>query len=411
MICYFFPPITASAVARSVGLARELKEMGCEPVVLTVKTPRDMWNVRESQSDLPEGINTVRTKELGLIRIIDMLDAVLYKILLLVGIKLKIHFFRDVMCIPDPQIFWLNLKMGFRLAKASDMIYVSCSPFSSAIQGVIIKKIAKKKLIIDFRDPWTLNLHSVPHTFLHKYLIKKMERWVIKNADKMILNTKGATELYRNTYRKYAYKMEWIPNAFDKLNKANEVLLNENIKIVHVGSLYGGRDPAMFLQALSAFQDDFYKIEFIQIGGTFASYELFKDKVNIKIIESLKHEEALEYMRNATALYLRQARDLKKRDVAVAAKTYEYISTGLPIIVDCPPGDNYDVMKEYAENTYFVADENINSYLVSLKKLVSEIRTIKPNIKESFIQTFSRRAAAKKLLDIVSSVNDASNNR
>src|SRR5436309_2463831 len=40
MICYYFPPIVASGVARSLEFAKLLPHSGWEPLVLTVRHPR-----------------------------------------------------------------------------------------------------------------------------------------------------------------------------------------------------------------------------------------------------------------------------------------------------------------------------------------------------------------------------------
>src|SRR5882672_11876298 len=45
---------------------------------------------------------------------------------------------------------------------------------------------------------------------------------------------------------------------------------------------------------------------FVPVGGSFQSYEQFKKRVRIKILPRLPRERALELMREASLLYLKQ---------------------------------------------------------------------------------------------------------
>ena len=104
-------------------------------------------------------------------------------------------------CLPDPQIAWLSTFRGLLLARHCDCLYASCSPFSSALSGCLIKLMTGTPLVLDFRDPWALNPHA-NRGAIQKQLLSWLERWVVGTCDVLILNTPGAERLYRSDTRR-----------------------------------------------------------------------------------------------------------------------------------------------------------------------------------------------------------------
>ena len=340
MLCYYYPPLATSGVVRSVGFARMLNRFGWEPLILTVKDARDV-NVHRG-SDVPGGIEVVRTRELNLEGIVNFLQGAGNRFLRLFGAELRDRFFRETMAIPDTQIAWASWPQGIRLARSCSVVYASCSPFSSAVSGSIIKRATGRPLVLDFRDAWTLNPHAT-HFRFHQRAIEALERRVFAAADCIILNTDGARAVYARRYPAYAAKMTVIPNGYDRLNQADpHEPVREPFRIVHVGAFYGTRTPDQLLDVLERFEGD---TEFIQIGSSHPSLQR-RSSARVRVIPQMKHADALALMRTASLLYLRQGWETGVTDyIAVAAKTYEYLATGLPILAHCPPGDNTELIR------------------------------------------------------------------
>ena len=402
MVCYFFPPIRASAIARTLGFVNNLPKNGYTPVVLTVKSSKDKWGVVANNENIPKSIEVTRTYEFNLHRPIELLDTLVNKLFQLFSLKIRKYYFRENICIPDTQIAWIPVAKGVKQARECQCIYVSCSPFSSALYACMIKKITKKPLIVDFRDAWTLNPHSLNHTYFHRVMIRLMEKWVINTCDALLLNTNGALELYQDGYPSYQDKFYCIPNGYGKLN-CPETINNEGFKIIHVGSFYGDRKPDELLDAISEL-DFKNNIEFIQVGANFVGYEKYTDKVNMTLTGPVNNEEALKIMASASLLYLKQGRENKiVSSIAVAAKTYEYISTGIPILCDCPKGDNVEIVEKYAMNS-FIANEGSKE---ELKRLIHQAYNEKmtlPELNKDFVTQYSRQALTTKLSDVIDKV-------
>ncbi|MEZ0230136.1 MAG: glycosyltransferase, partial [Planctomycetota bacterium] len=348
MVCYYFPPIRTVGCTRSVAFARNLPACGWKPTVLTVRETRDPWV--QTGAPVPEDVEVVRTREWSLARCADLADAVFTRARRLLGFRGRRSWIRELTCLPDSQVAWFSTVRGALLARSHDAIYVSCSPYSSALSGCFMKLLSGKPLVVDLRDAWTLNPHAV-HANLHRAVIERLERLVFALADRIVLNTDGALRAYADLYPGAASKLVVVPNGYDELSPASEVARGERFSVMHFGSFYGSRQPDALLAAI---RSTGLPIEFVQVGGGYARPAV-DPGVPVTVIDTVERARALELMKSASLLYLRQGREPGvAHHMAVAAKTYEYLATGLPILADLPEGDNAEIVERYASNARLV---------------------------------------------------------
>jgi glycosyltransferase involved in cell wall biosynthesis len=399
MICYYFPPIVTSGVTRSFEFAKLLPQFGWEPLVLSVRHSKDPW-VAPNLGEDPKGIRVERTSEWNLARLADFLHACCLRVARLLGGDLPRNLFREYFCFPDSQMAWFSTIRARSLARKCDLIYVSCSPFSSAISAAIAKRLSSRPLVVDFRDAWSLNPHT-KHSRLHRTMITQLERFVLKACDVLIVNTDGAARLYANMYPNHREKIVTIPNGYDELTPVSRGPKNGDFQIMHVGSFYGSRSPDALLECLAEIKRD--DIVFVQVGGSFDSYERFKSKVRIKVLPPVPRKEALELMRGASLLYLKQGWEAGVSDyIAVGAKTYEYLATGLPILAEVPPGDNAELVKKYASAGYTVTSNS----RTDLHRAVESAYAARARDTVAVHPEFARKLSRRELTGMLATVFD-----
>lgn len=401
MICYYFPPIGASGVTRSFEFAKLLPHFGWEPLVLTVRHSKDPWVVASLGED-PKGIRVERTVEWNLAGLADFLHGCCCRVARFFGKDLTRNFFREYLCVPDSQMAWFSTIPARRLAGECDLIYASCSPFSSSVSGAIVKRLTGRPLVVDFRDAWSLNPYA-HFGRLHRAIISRLERIVLSTCDALIVNTDGAARLYATVYPEYREKIVTIPNGYDVLTPVDRRTTGGEFQIMHVGSFYGSRSPDALLECLAEIKKD--DIVFVQVGGGFDSYERFREKVRIRIVPPVPREAALELMREASLLYLKQGWEPGVSEyIAVGAKTYEYLATGLPILADVPPGDNGELVGKYASAGYVVTS-NERTDLRHAVEMAYEARSgTRAAIHPEFAERFSRRELTRQLADLLDGV-------
>jgi len=390
MICYYFPPIVTSGVARSLEFARLLPDFGWEPLVLTVRHSKDPW-IKASLGGDPTGIRVERSFEWNLADIADFLHGSCRRIARLFGKSLTANLFREYLCLPDSQIAWFSTIPALRLARECDLIYVSCTPFSSSVSAAIVKRLTGRPLVVDFRDVWAPYLYAHPRR-LRRAIVSRLERFVLDTCDVLIVNTDGSARLYAAIYPEHREKIATIPNGYDVLTPVEQVSTGGDFQIMHVGSFFGARNPDELLECLAEIRRD--DIVFVQVGGTFDSYERFNDRVRIRVLPPIPREDALKLMQEASLLYLKQA---VSDYIPVAAKTYEYLATGLPILAEVPPGDNAEIVQEYASAGYVVTSSKRADLRHAVERAYEARFRTSAVIHPKFVEKFSRRALTRQL--------------
>jgi glycosyltransferase involved in cell wall biosynthesis len=403
MICYYFPPIRTVGSLRSAAFAKWLPAFGWDPTVLTVRNPRDRW-VKVDDAP-PDGTRVERSFEFDLFGLTELSQAVHSRIAKLLGKELKFNFLREYLCFPDPHISWFSTWRGIRLARNCDCIYVSCSPFSSLISGYLIQRWTGKPLVVDFRDTWSMNPHETPSR-LRSFLTNKTEATVLARADWLIVNTAGAERVYKAKYPRFAAKISTVPNGY-----TGEVSVAEgssgsadHFTIMYVGEFYGRRSPDRLLDVIRELNDP--RIHFVQIGSNGTPPEKYSDMPNVSFLTSVKHAEALALMRSASLLYTTEAWEEGDQDyVAISQKTYEYLATGLPILADSPPGDNADLVRQYATRSYVATTGRKEDLKAAILQAINDGPPTQPSVSAEFAETFNPRNLTERLVKVLDHVS------
>jgi glycosyltransferase involved in cell wall biosynthesis len=273
------------------------------------------------------------------------------------------------------------------------------------LSGCLIKRFTGKPLVVDFRDAWALNPHQ-RRTILQQRLVERMESWVVQHCDALIVNTVGAERLYRVQYPAHAPKIRCIPNGFDRLNTPRAEERPTTFVVMHVGDFYGTRTPDRLLDALAKMDQP--DVEFVQVGPPFESRHRYDERVRIRVIERVAREEALAWMRKASLLYLCQGFEKgTSHYIAVASKTYEYLATGLPVLADCPAGDNAELISRFATRAYVVTDQSVAAIETAIRDAYRRRHDTQPTVSCEFVRQCQRDIQVSLLANTLTLVCDS----
>lgn len=139
------------------------------------------------------------------------------------------------------QYLWI-VKVYNRIKKMHDVDYIMISscPFPLQILGLFVKRI-KKKYIAQFLDPLVDNTY-LKRSFILNIFLKKYERFIVKNADLVILNNYVVYSLFSRRYSEYVDKIVVLPHCTENnLNVIQNGRRSGKVKLIHAGSLYGER--------------------------------------------------------------------------------------------------------------------------------------------------------------------------
>lgn len=249
-----------------------------------------------------------------------------------------------VLTFPDFASPWLipALFKGLTIIRKHkiDIIFATGMPWTSLIIGYFLKIITRKKLIIDFRDPWVNNPFIEKMKF-QKSMDRRWEKRIVKKADLIIANTNLLKQDLISRYLHLKDKIIHLPNGFDESDFSSIRIENNNSDsfiMTHAGFLYGRRDPMPLFEAIRYLQNInpriASKIKFQQIGDINLNYNLV-DMIqakalekNIVLIDQLEYQQSLSALAQSDVLLIFQQGTKNQ----IPSKFYEYIYLDKPII-------------------------------------------------------------------------------
>jgi glycosyltransferase involved in cell wall biosynthesis len=371
IISYLWPPSGAVGAIRPSKLTRLLNQHGWNATIVTVKE-RYYQQLNKAADEKACTGTVIRTKCLGNPRQPYVwMKARLFKWMgregefkanLLkgpvgnsVGVKNDSFLsairrsFLSLLHIPDEQQGWLPFAIApcLRALKSNSIKCVISTgpPFTSHLVGLVLKKVAGVRWVVEFRDPWSGNEQqpSIVRSAFSDFLNAKLEAAVIRNADRVVCVTPAMTNHYRESYPKLAaQKWVTITNGFEKkdFEDLGHVARHPKFTISYLGSLVYARSPECLFRAVG----ELVKEEAIPLGDIairfigncryaegrpveeMAAEHGLRDMV--EVIDFLPRCEAMKEMLRAHVLLLLAT----KQVLQVPGKAYEYLGAGGKIL-------------------------------------------------------------------------------
>ena len=377
LISYSFPPTAGVGVLRAASLARYLPANGIRVDVLTARNAAAVGHDPSQLAKLPAEVTIHRTWTLDLP--FTLRKAIKKAVTKPAnpapatvakpgggGWKGVLKRLLGNLLLPDPQVGWLPfaLPAARRLirARAIDAVLVTVPPFSSVrLVTELRKTYPKLPIVLDFRDEWlttTLHLVSFNNNERATTIAKKAEREAVHAASLVVCVTDAAVAELRKRYPDLpAEHFTCLPNGFDAPVKDTVAPRSEtlqNVMLTYIGTVYGSTDPTPVVEAILALPPelrDRLRLRFIGHIETERYREtLLRLGSQIELIGFLPQAEALRYMQETDYLLL-----VTHDPINVAAKLYDYLASGVPILAAVhPQGDVRRILERTGAG--FVAD-------------------------------------------------------
>jgi len=363
IIAYYFPPMGLSGVQRTLKFAKYLPPLGWKPTVLTV-TPTGYFAQDESLLGEVEsaGIEVIRTGSLDPTRAFSKRNNAP------VVVKMPSEPFRkllnitsQIFFIPDNKIGWkrraLRAALAFMEREKVDLIFATAPPYTDFLIGAELQRKTGIPLVVDYRDAWYDNPYHFYFTPLHRYLHARLEKRVLRAANKIITINRRIKELLLRRYRFLRYDdVLIVPQGYDPsdFNVDSEALpRTPKMRFTYAGTFIDKRSPKFFLRALknalARTPEMRGNIEACFLGN-------FREE-NRKLVTALGLEDVVNvvgYKGHAeTARYLLASDVLwliigegKGEDMMSTGKLFDYIGARKPILGCVPEGVARTVIRE-----------------------------------------------------------------
>ena len=316
-----FPPGGMQAGIRSLEISRRLINKKISPIILTRSFDKEKNLNTDYIFKIPSSLKIYRTlffefKNRYLLKIMD-------------------QFLRIDDYLGWIPIAYFKAKEIFKKYKNIKFIYTSGPPFYTHILGYYLKKKYKIPLVIEYRDPWSLNPYeSKNHCWLNQKINLILEKKIQKHSDLIITVSKKLSSFLLTKFP-YIKKnsIHSIANGLE-IQTSHYVKDKDNHKIVltYTGSLYSKRSVIPLLKIVSILKKEgfFKNLEFcIKIFGNYnkkllneVSYKL--DVQNLIFLgDIIQHSKAIkEISESDLPLHIGENLDYP----TIAFKVWDYLS-------------------------------------------------------------------------------------
>ena len=270
------------------------------------------------------------------------------------------NFINSLLVLPDDKLPWLpvGLSRALRLIRRHrmDAVLTTGPPHSTHLIGLAVKRLLGISWFVDLRDPWLRNVTKslIPRTRLSVAMDRRMERAVIRGADRVIITNDFVREEYLKAYPDVpADRFVIIPNGFDKPDFVDAELAErpEEFTLVHTGNLYNRRSPRAFLKAISILIESGrisasrLRVQFIgRMIGEERPGPIIEElglKEIVTVSDPVPHLEAIGLARRADLLLIFAQGEPNQ----TPAKAFEYLASGNPILVIPDDGSAADLVR------------------------------------------------------------------
>ena len=360
LVTYSFPPAGGVGVLRAASLARYFPAEGIRLDVLTARNASAVGSDPTLLKEIPAEVNIHRTVTLDLPFGIKKL---LKKFI--TGGKPskdtataaasagKPNFLKKVLqdaLLPDPQVTWLPvLTRAARhivRERSIDLVLITAPPFSTVL---LVEKLRKEfprlAIVVDFRDEWlstTIDLVSFSRSARARRAARNAEASAVANTTAVVAVTEAARREIRARYpQEPENKFQLIPNGFDstKLRRSapsQEPRPGGKIVVTHVGTVYASTDPTTLVEAVQSLPPEVKSRFLLRFIGHIEEPRFREALLQLGELVELRgflpQHEALTAM-NETDYALLITHD----PLNVAAKFYDYIGAGKPILATVNP--------------------------------------------------------------------------
>ncbi len=375
IIAYFFPPAGAVGVYRSLKFAKYLPEFGWRPIVLTTSNGKFPTYDASLLKLIPEGVPVHRARGVEFLNEgFDGPHRGTQTKTLLSRIHTRLYLAWNAIAIPDTRVGWVwgAYRRAKRLIQEENVrhVYISGFPFSSFLVGVLLKRVTRVRVVVDYRDPWTQSV-TYNHRGLRRWIDRALEARVVRRSDIVISNTR-----YNDARMAQEYgagqprdKFVAIHNGYDGEEFSSiRQARNEKFTVTYAGAFYysvgtsdarGSGDemktysPLYFFAALEAFfarrpeAKSRMRVRFMGVLGH--GYDpAIRERGLQSVIERLgyiDYDEHLRVLKNSDALLIVLSSGARSRGW-IPSKFFQYLGTGNPILAMAPEGEVREILRE-----------------------------------------------------------------
>jgi glycosyltransferase involved in cell wall biosynthesis len=291
------------------------------------------------------------------------------------------------------------------------VLYATGGPWTTFLVARDLARLTRLPLVLDYRDPWTLNPAVVRSGNFFETLALRLERTVVRRARYIVANTDVLREtLARAHGDAIAAKTVVIHNSYDAADYESPAPPRETVfTLSYVGAMYDAHSPEPLLQAmvqLAAQRPDLrgrFRVRLVGAGAPriAARVRSLGIEAFVDVGEPVPHAEAVRLQRAAHVLVLLLTVP-SDHSTFVPSKLYEYIAANRPILAVTRGGALDRLLRGRQLTPWIYRPEDTLGIAQGLLNLYERYeRDCLPALPEATVRSFSGIAAARALAGVL----------
>jgi glycosyltransferase involved in cell wall biosynthesis len=397
MVLFHFPPLGGVAIARNVHNVQYLPRFGWTPVVVAPQgasglmdpgalalippgiriirasclEPRHLRSVvvtLRSIARTPSGLGGARAESLsqGGRSTITTTETAGRDAHRAGPLRSRLWRLQRLLFFPDNQVGWLPFALVAAIrahrSEPFDAVYSTAAPVTAHLVAGIVKRLTGVPWVAEFRDPWLGNpvteALAGPRPWVHRRLQARLERWIVRSADRVVFVSPSTTHLYRRRYPDAA-AMLTITNGHDPsetIGRSGGSVGPPRYRIVWTGTLDRPAELLMFLEAVKAVVARrpalVDRLEVVFYGYVSDACRSIADRFAgdgplasvLRFAGFVPRQVALEALADADAALVMLGAGPGMGQF-VPGKLFDYLGQNRQILAVLPPGDARDILE------------------------------------------------------------------
>jgi len=429
LITFSFPPAGGVGVLRALSLAKYLPENGIRVDVLTARNAPAVGKDLALLAQVPEAATVHRTWTLDLP--FALRKAIKKRVTK--GAAQNIAPAQNAaakpagggnplkklignLLLPDPQVGWLPFAFpaARRIIRSRniDLVLITVPPFSTVRLVTKLRKVFPRlPIVLDFRDEWlttTIDLVSFNNNERARSIAHTAEREAVRDATTVVAVTEAARlEIMGRYPDQDPAKFRCIPNGFDTpapTTTAAPPPDKDTILLTYLGTVYGSTDPASFIEAVLSLPADLrarLRVRYIGHIETPAYREsLLRLGDTVELKGFVPQAEALRAIQDTDYLLL-----ITHDRINVAAKFYDYLGSGKPIMAAVHPAGDVRKLLEETHAGRWADSADPAAIAALLTSILTPNPTPPPAPDLTRIAAYHRRALTQRYGELLSTLS------
>lgn len=350
LVSNVFPPLVAGGAPRMGQFARLLPEIGWDVTVLTARHAAGVSHDRQAVQTISERATVIEAWSPS--AAVSQRGRPVVKHGIKGAARRALRTAMLSFVFPDREVFWAPaaLAAGRRALRERphDLILATYGPATNLLIGHALARAFQLPLVVDFRDLWsTLPLDKAFATSLHRAAALRIERSVVRAASKILAVAPKMAESLAVAHGIPTTDAVSITNGFDPDDTERVVdrrsAQSGPFRLMYTGSVHLHYDLDPFwrvlkvLAAEGVIEPSSFRVEFV---GNLALDEVRKHGLEafVEVKPFVARELLFDELARADALFVVEARGYN--DMGYAAKVFDYLLTGKPVLGIVTTGGN-----------------------------------------------------------------------